>query len=44
MTLESEVARADSDFQQILHGDLPQFDQALERANLTPLAGGAGTR
>jgi photosystem II stability/assembly factor-like uncharacterized protein len=42
--LESQVAGADSDLQQILHRDLPQFDQALERANLTPLAGGASTR
>ena len=43
-TLEAEVSRVDSDLKQVLEQDLPSFDQALERANLTPLVGAAGSR
>jgi photosystem II stability/assembly factor-like uncharacterized protein len=42
-TLEGEVAHADTDFQAILQHDLPAFDQALEHANIAPVAGGAGS-
>ena len=41
-TLEDDMASVDSDYQNILQNDLPPFDQALERANLAPLVGGAG--
>ena len=37
-TLKSEVARADADLQTILQRDLPALDQALEHANLAPVA------
>jgi hypothetical protein len=32
------VSRVDSDLKEVLEHDLPTFDQALERANITPLA------
>jgi hypothetical protein len=41
---ETEVAEVDSDYHKILRDDFPPFDQALERANLAPLAGGAGNK
>jgi hypothetical protein len=41
-TYESEVASVDSDYQKILHNDFPPFAEALQRANLVPLVGGAG--
>jgi hypothetical protein len=41
-TLEAEVASVESDYRKILQSDLPAFDQALQNANLAPLAGGAG--
>jgi hypothetical protein len=37
---ETELAQVDSDYHGILRDDFPPFDQALERANLAPLAGG----
>jgi photosystem II stability/assembly factor-like uncharacterized protein len=40
-TLEADVSAVDADLQGILQHDLPAFDQALERASLAPLAGGA---
>jgi hypothetical protein len=40
-TLEADVSRVDSDFKEVLEHDLPPLDQALERASLTPLVGGA---
>ncbi|HXO66228.1 MAG TPA: hypothetical protein VN882_16175 [Steroidobacteraceae bacterium] len=40
--LEGGVSGADADFHGILQHDLPAFNQSLERANLVPLAGGAG--
>jgi photosystem II stability/assembly factor-like uncharacterized protein len=43
-TLETEVSRVDSDFKEILEHDLPPFDQALEHANLAPLAAAPGNR
>ena len=41
-TYESEAANVDSDYQKILQNDFPPFAQALQRANLAPLVGGAG--
>ena len=43
-TYESEVASVDSDYQKILQNDFPPFDQALQRASLAPLVGGAGNQ
>jgi hypothetical protein len=42
--LEAEVSGVTSDFKGVLEHDLPPFDQALERANLTPLVGSADGR
>ncbi|GAC1669556.1 MAG: hypothetical protein NVS9B2_14350 [Steroidobacteraceae bacterium] len=39
-TLEADVAGAESDYRAILNNALPQFDRALESANLTPLLRG----
>jgi len=36
-TLEGEMARVDAEFREILQGDLPAFNQALQHANLSPL-------
>ncbi len=41
-TLEGEMSQVDADFQAILKQDLPAFNQALEHANLVPLAGTSG--
>ena len=41
-TYESEVANVESDYQKVLQSDFPPFAQALQRANLVPLVGGAG--
>jgi hypothetical protein len=41
-SLEGEISRVDTDYKEVLRQDLPPFQQALERANLTPLAGAAG--
>jgi hypothetical protein len=40
-TYEAEAVSVDSDYQKILQNDVPPFDQALVRANLAPLIGGA---
>jgi hypothetical protein len=41
-TYESEVASVDSDYKKILRNDFPPFAEALQRANLVPVVGGAG--
>jgi photosystem II stability/assembly factor-like uncharacterized protein len=42
-TYESEVTSVEADYQNILQNDFPPFSQALQRANLAPLIGGAGS-
>lgn len=41
-SLEGEMSRVDADYKGVLRQDLPPFQQALDRANLAPLAGAAG--
>ncbi|MBV8496408.1 MAG: hypothetical protein JO361_06485, partial [Gammaproteobacteria bacterium] len=40
-SLESEASQAEAELTEILRQDLPPVDEALKRASLAPLAGGA---